>query len=272
MHILAAEAVKIGGFDIAAFIIFMAVVIGVGLWASRHKETSEDYFLAGRTLPWWLIGVSMIAGNISTEQFIGQAGEGYMMGLAIASYEWIAAITLVIVGLYFLPKFLKAGVYTIPEFLEHRFSHSSRSLMSFYMLMATVLVAMPTVLLGGAITLNTIFGIPTWVGIWLIAVVGGTYTMLGGLGAVVWTDLIFGLTLIIGGMVVTVVGFSEVGFMNFFEENADKLHMFLPAENDALPWTALLAGIWIPNFFYWGLNQYIVQRTLGAESLKEGQR
>lgn len=263
---------EIGTFDLVAFLVFMVVVIGIGLWASRKKETSEDYFLAGRMLPWWLIGISMIAGNISTEQFVGQAGKGYTLGLAIASYEWVAAITLVIVALYFLPKFLKAGVYTIPEFLEHRFSQGSRSLMSFYMLMATALVAMPTVLLGGAITLDTIFGIPPWVGIWAIALVGGTYTMLGGLSAVVWTDLLFGLMLIIGGLIVTVIGFAEVGFTEFFVENQEKLNMFQPASNDILPWTALLAGIWIPNFFYWGLNQFIVQRTLGAKSLKEGQR
>ena len=268
-----ATGIRIGTLDIVVFVVFFVVVVAIGLWSSRHKETSEDYFLAGRTLPWWIIGVSMIAGNISTEQFVGQAGEGAMLGLAIASYEWIAAVTLVIVGLYFLPKFLSAGVYTIPEFLEHRFSPGSRSIMSLYMLLATALVVMPAVLLAGSITLHEIFpAIDIWMGIWLIALVGGTYTMLGGLSAVVWTDLLFGITLIIGGLAVTIVGFTEVGFVNFFQENADKLHMVMPATNDTLPWTALVAGIWIPNFFYWGLNQYIVQRTLGAQSLKQGQR
>ena len=263
---------KLGTLDFVIFVGFVIVVIAVGLWASRKKKTSEDYFLAGRSLPWWLIGISMIAGNISAEQFIGQASEGYMLGLAIASYEWIAAITLVVVGIWFLPKFLKAGVYTIPEFLEHRFSKGSRSIMSLYMLLATALVVMPAVLLGGARALHVLFEMPLWIGIWVIALIGGFYTMLGGLGAVVWTDLIFGATLIIGGLIVTIVGFGEVGFVSFFEENADKLNMIMPADNKTLPWTALLAGIWIPNFFYWGLNQYIVQRTLGARSLKEGQR
>ena len=180
------------GFDYVAFVGFIAVVIFISLYASRKQESSEDYFLAGRGLPFWLIGFSLIASNISTEHFVGMAGEGYGMGLAIASYEWIAAITLVLVALYLLPRFLKSGIFTIPEFLEYRYNAAARAIMAVYMMAAFVLVAIATVLYSGALALNTIFGIDLVMGIWLIGVLAGAYTIYGGLKAVVWSDLIQG--------------------------------------------------------------------------------
>jgi solute:Na+ symporter, SSS family len=260
--------------DVVAFLGFIALVVGVSLYQGRKEETSEDYFLAGRNLTWWLIGFSLIASNISTEHFVGMAGSGFgVSGLAVASYEWIAAASLVFVGLWLLPRYLELGIYTMPEFLEHRFGPAARTLMAVYMLLAYVGVAMAAVLYSGALGLATIFDVPLVTGIWLIGLLAGAYTIYGGLKAVVWSDLIQGAALLLGGATVMVLGFQRVGGVGaFLETNADKLHVILPADHPEIPWTALLLGIWIPNFFYWGFNQFITQRTLGAKSLRAGQR
>ncbi|MFB3131341.1 MAG: SLC5 family protein, partial [Rhodothermales bacterium] len=259
--------------DVVAFVAFLAAVIGISLYASRKEDNSEDYFLAGRSLFWWLIGFSLIASNISTEHFVGMAGQGFgSVGMAVASYEWVAAVTLVVVALFLLPLFLRLGIYTMPEFLEHRYGPAARVLMAVYMMVAYVGVAIAAVLYSGAIGLQTIFEMDLLTGIWLIGLLAGVYTMYGGLKAVVWSDLLQGAALLIGGVIVTVIGFSRVGGVGaFMAENADKLHMVLPGDHPEIPWTALLLGIWIPNFFYWGFNQFITQRTLGAKTLAHGQ-
>lgn len=260
--------------DGIAFFGFLATVIGISLYASRKEDTSEDYFLAGRSLTWWLIGFSLIASNISTEHFIGMAGSGFgAPGLAIASYEWIAAVSLVIVAFWLLPLFLKLGIFTMPEFLEHRYGNPARTIMALYLMAAYVVVAIAGVLYSGALGLETIFGLDMMAGIWLIGVLAGAYTVYGGLKAVVWSDLLQGGALLLGGLVVTAIGLDRVGGLGtFLEVNADKLHTVLPADDPELPWTIFLLGIWIPNLFYWGFNQFITQRTLGARSLAAGQR
>ena len=260
--------------DIVFFLMFICLVVGISLYKSRKKkETSEDYFLAGRTLFWYLIGFSLIASNISTEQFVGMAGQSAgHVGMAVASYEWIAAITLVFVAVFFLPKFLKTGIFTIPEFLEHRYNAIPRAIMAFYTVIIYVTVTIAAVLYSGGLTLHTIFGIDLTLAVWIIGIIAAFYTAYGGLKAVIWADLIQGSALIIGGIITMVLGFIAVGGVdNFLQTNADRLHMVLPASHIEIPWTALLLGIWIPNFYYWGFNQYIMQRTLGARSLKQGQ-
>jgi len=261
--------------DIGVFLLFVFFVVGTSLYKSRKKkETSEDYFLAGRTLFWYLIGFSLIASNISTEQFVGMSGQGAgHVGMAVASYEWIAAITLVFVAIFFLPKFLKSGIFTIPEFLEHRYNPIPRAIMAFYTVIIYVAVTIAAVLYSGGLTLHTIFGVKLTTAVWIIGIIAAFYTTYGGLRAVVWADLIQGSALIIGGALTMILGFIAVGGVsNFFQANADRLHMILPSNHIEIPWTALIIGIWIPNFYYWGLNQYIMQRTLGAKSLRQGQR
>ncbi len=159
--------------DLSTFIGFILLVIGVSLYAGRKEETSEDYFLAGRGLTWWMIGLSLIASNISTEHFVGMAGQGYMadIGLAIASYEWIAALSLIIVALFLLPRFLRSGIYTIPEFLEYRYNKWPRLIMGFGLLFMYAGVTMATVLYAGAIAINTIFDVPMEVGVWVIGAI-----------------------------------------------------------------------------------------------------
>lgn len=259
--------------DIAIFVGFFAVVLGTSMYKSRREETGEDFFLASRGLVWPLIGISLIAANISTEQFVGMSGQSAgNVGLAIASYEWMAAITLVFVAFFFLPRFLQTGIYTIPEFLEHRYNHASRALMAVYTMVIYVGVTIAAVLYSGGITIYTIFDIDLTMSIWIIAIVAALYTTWGGLKAVAWADVFQGSALIIGGAIVLFFGLEAIGgWDSFFSHNADRLHMVLPADHPVLPWTALVLGLWIPNIYYWGLNQYITQRTLAAQSLRQGQ-
>ncbi|MCA8949164.1 MAG: sodium/solute symporter [Planctomycetes bacterium] len=282
--------------DAVVFLVFVTAVVAIGLLKGRNENDSESYFLAGRGLSWWLIGFSLIAANISTEQFVGMSGQAAdYVGLAIASYEWMAAITLVVCAFLFLPKFLRAGIYTIPEFLEYRFDKAARSLMALFTMAVYVGVTIAAVIYSGALMIHTLFpdvSIPA--GSWLIGGIAAVYVASGGLKACAWADLIQGSALIVGGAVIlwlaidalaaapvaTLASSADVqgladdagGFAKFFALNRDKLHMVLPADDKILPWTALVVGLWIPNFYYWGLNQYITQRTLGSHSLAHGQR
>ncbi len=293
--------------DIVVFIAFIAAVVFVGLYKSRGESGSEGYFLAGRGLTWWLIGISLIAANISTEQFVGMSGSAAgISGLAIASYEWMAAITLVFVAFLFLPKFLKSGIYTVPQFLEYRFDALSRSVMSFMMVIVLVLVNVTAVIYSGATVADTVFGhsadlpfaIDLEMACWGIGIIAAVYVCAGGLKACAWADLLQGTALIVGGALIAYFAFAvfagkpaaeiattaaftpqaldsikDAGFIEkFFFLNYDKLTMFMPADHSEIPWTALIIGLWIPNFYYWGFNQYIIQRTLGASSLAEGQK
>jgi SSS family solute:Na+ symporter len=296
---------ELHGVDIVVFVLFIVSVIAVGLYKSRGEGDSEDYFLAGRGLSWWLIGFSLIAANISTEQFVGMSGSAAgPLGLAIASYEWMAAITLVVVAFVFLPMFLRSGIYTIPEFLEVRYNAASRAIMAAFTMIIYVGVTIAAVVYSGALTIDTLFHgrfifgfipINVTTGAWIIGVIAAVYVASGGLRACAWADLIQGSALIVGGGVIlyfaldllastptselatTIEGgvnlANDAGaWTKFFALNQDRLHMVLPADNPDIPWTALVVGLWIPNFYYWGLNQYITQRTLGSKSLAEGQK
>ncbi len=262
--------------DLVTFVGFIALVVGVSLYMSRKKETDEGYFLAGRTLSWWVIGLSLIASNISSEHFVGQAGQGFRegVGLAIASWEWIAVFALVITALFLLPRFLRMGIYTMPEFLEYRYDRRSRTFMSVCMLVFYVGVTIATVLYSGALALESIFGLDLRMGIWGIGLLAGFYTFYGGLKAVVWSDVLQGTALLLGGALVTFLGMQEIGgWGEFVARSEGRLHTVLPLDHPELPWLAVFfGGMWLPNLFYWGLNQFITQRTLGARSIEEGQK
>jgi solute:Na+ symporter, SSS family len=264
---------KLSVLDICLFVGFFAITIGTSLFKSRKEETGEDFFLASRSLMWPLIGLSLIAANISSEQFVGMAGQGAgITGMAVASYEWMAAVTLVVVAFFFLPKFLKCGIYTIPEYLEYRYNSTARAIMAFYMVAIYAFVTIAAVIYSGALTLYTLFDMNLTVAVWVIGCVATLYTAWGGLKAVAWADLFQGSALLIGGLITMILGFKAVGGVDsFFTHNADKLHMILPRDHTVIPWTALIVGLWIPNFYYWGLNQFIAQRALAAKSLKQGQ-
>lgn len=259
-------------FDIAVFLLFIVAVVGFSMFKSRREEGSEDYFLAGRRLKWYLIGLSIVAANISTEQFVGMSGQSAgNVGLAVSGYQLLGAVTIVFVALFFLPRFLRAGIYTMPEYLEYRYSPSARAIMAFYMMVIYVCVTITAVIYSGALTLHTIFDMDLVKATWLIGFIAALYTTWGGLKAVVWADLFQGSALLVGGLLTMILGFKVIGVGTFFEANADRLHMVLPREHPEIPWTALVIGLWIPNFYYCGLNQFIVQRTLAAKTLRQGQ-
>ena len=267
--------------DILTFLAFIVFVVGLGIFKGRKEDTSEDYFLAGRGLNWYLIGFTLIAANISTEQFVGMSGSAAgAAGLAIASYEWLSSITLVFVAIYFVPRFLSAGIYTIPEYLEYRYNSAARAIMAVFTMCVYIAVTTPAVVYSGGITIETIFRGSRVFGmemtlqrsVWLIGIVAAIYVTIGGLKACAWADLIQGAGLILGGAMVMFFGFKAIGGAKpFFEANQDKLHMILPAGHPVLPWPVLIFGLWIPCFYYWGLNQYISQKTLASKTLKQGQ-
>lgn len=326
------DNIAMGTLDMVLFFVAVIGVIAFGIWQGKKESVgageqggAAGYFLAGRGLTWWLVGFSLIAANISTEQFVGMSGQAAdWLGMAIASYEWMAAITLVVVAFVFLPKLLRCGIYTIPEFLEYRYGVVSRTVMAISTLIILVGVPTASVIYSGAKVVSVFFaghsvmgldmGSIT-VGCWIIGISAAAYVFVGGLKACAWTDLIWGAALIAGGAVVmglalgamkdaspedliatkvsnstaTVADLEAAGGWERFMllndgrngeaeakegENmaGGKLHMVRPKSDPAIPWTALVLGLWIPNFFYWGLNQYIVQRTLGSKSLAEGQK
>jgi len=279
------------GFQLLDYIVFSAyavLILGVGLWVSRdkkgHQKNAEDYFLASKSLPWWAIGASLIAANISAEQFIGMSGSGFALGIAIASYEWMAALTLIIVGKYFLPIFIEKGLYTIPEFIEKRFSTNLKTILAVFWLGLYIFVNLASVLYLGGLAIETIMGVDMIYAIIGLALFAAAYSLYGGLSAVAWTDVIQVVFLVLGGLVTTYLALNTVsggdgviaGFSKIWEVAPEKFHMILEESNDNyvnLPgiWV-LVGGLWVANLYYWGFNQYIIQRTLAAKSLKESQK
>lgn len=274
--------------DYVIFAAYAALIIGVGLWVSRKKDgkekTSNDYFLASKSLTWWAVGASLIAANISAEQFIGMSGSGYAIGLGIASYEWMAAITLIIVGKFFLPVFLKAEIYTMPQFIVKRYDNRVRTILAVFWLLVYVFVNLTSVLYLGALAIRTIMGVPLMWGIVGLALFAAVYSLYGGLSAVAWTDVIQVIFLVGGGLVTTYLALDAIpatqgiiqGAKYLFTEAPEKFEMVLDKNNPAymdLPGLGvLLGGLWVANLYYWGFNQYIIQRALAAKSQKEAQR
>jgi len=277
-----------GTLDYFIFIAYALIILGVGLWVSRdkkgHQKNAEDYFLAGKSLPWWAIGASLIAANISAEQFIGMSGSGFASGLAIASYEWMAAITLIIVGKYFLPIFIEKGIYTIPEFVEQRYSTNLKTILAIFWIALYVFVNLTTVLYLGSLALETIMGIPMIYGVLGLALFAAAYSLYGGLSAVAWTDVIQVVFLILGGLATTYIALDTVsdgegfiqGLRTIYDAVPERFAMILDTSNPEyknLPGLGVLVGgMWVANLYYWGFNQYIIQRTLAAKSLAEAQK
>jgi SSS family solute:Na+ symporter len=285
--------------DYLIFGLYAVTILAIGLWVSRDKDgkqkNAEDYFLASKSLPWWAVGTSLIAANISAEQFIGMSGSGFALGLAIASYEWMAAITLLVVGKYFLPIFIEKGLYTIPEFIEKRFSTNLKTILAIFWIALFVFVNLTTVLFLGGKALDTIIGVGDG-SILLNSIIGlglfaAAYSLWGGLASVAWTDVIQVVILIFGGLLMTYFALANVtdsgsfidGMKYVYEKAPERFSMILskgeiikPNGGDAwwdLPGLAvLIGGIWVANLYYWGFNQYIIQRTLAAKSLAEGQK
>lgn len=274
--------------DIIIFIAYGCLIIFIGLWVSRekkgHTKDSSDYFLAGKSLPWWAIGASLIASNISAEQFIGMSGSGFALGLGIATYEWMAALTLLIVAKYFLPIFLKKGIFTLPQLLEQRYDGRIRTILAVFWVFLYTFVNLSTVLYLSSLALTVVLGITMWQSIIGLAVMAVAYSIYGGLKAVAWTDVVQVVFLIFGGLVTTYLALDAVsegagalkGLSLLFEKAPEKFDMILSKDNpfykDLPGISVLVGGMWIANLSYWGCNQYIIQRALAAKSIAEAQK
>jgi len=273
--------------DITIFIIYNLLGVGIGFYVSRRKKgkqrSTSEYFLAGKTLPWWAVGAALIAANISAEQLIGMCGSSYVIGIAVASYEWMSALTLIIVAKFLLPVYLKNNIMTMPQFLEKRFDNRVRTSLAVFWLMLYVFINLTTVLYLGALFLNTVLGINMIVAILILVLFTALYSIYGGLMAVAWTDVIHVFFLIAGGILVTVIALSHVslghslfaGMKEMFMKAPEKFDLILSKNNkyyDKLPGiSVLIGGMWLGNLSYWGFNQYVTQKAFAAKNLKEAQ-
>lgn len=284
--------------DWVVFFVYASIIVFTGLWVSRSRKgvqkTTSDYFLAGRSLPWWTIGAALLAANISAEHFIAMSGSGYAVGLAIAAYEWIAAIVLIFVAKYFLPVFISKGIYTMPQFLAQRYDKRVSTIMAVFWVLVYIFVNMTAVLYLGALAMERIIGVPMIYGIIGFSFFSAVYSLWGGMKAIAWTDVINVVVLIFGGLVTTFLAVSALGvdhgffsgFVELIHKAPAKFHMiikegtvFVPngtgGTKDAfldLPGLGVVLGsMWLTNISFWGFNQFIIQRGLAGKSLKEAQ-
>jgi len=277
---------------------YVSIIVFVGLWVSRTKKgeqkTSQDYFLASRSLPWWAIGSTLLAANISAEHFIAMSGSGYAIGLAIAAYEWIAAISLLVVAKYFLPVFIEKKIFTMPQFLEQRYDKRVSACFAVFWILVYIFINMTAVIYLGALALERIIGVPLTYGIIGFSFFSILYSIWGGMKAVAWTDVINVSVLIFGGLVTTAFALNALsdgngviaGFAELLERAPQKFHMVIEKDTlfapdgfggtkDAfsdLPGLGVILGsMWLTNISFWGFNQFIIQRGLAGKSLKEAQ-
>ena len=278
---------QLASLDYLVFFVYFLIVAGYGLWVYRRKTghdgtlegDSKDYFLAEGSLTWWAIGSSLIASNISAEQFVGMSGSGFKMGLAIATYEWMAALTLIIVATFFIPVYLKNKIFTMPQFLSQRYNSTVAMIMALFWLALYVVVNLTSILYLGAIAVSSISGLNLNLCMYLLAFFAVIIT-LGGMKVIGFTDVIQVFFLILGGLATTYLALNLVaehngttgifnGLSIMSKAANDHFHMILSRDNPSyldLPGlTVLLGGMWIVNLNYWGCNQYITQRALGAD-------
>jgi SSS family solute:Na+ symporter len=274
--------------DYVVIAVYAVAIFALAQWVARekggHQKDSSDYFLASKSLPWWAIGASLIAANISAEQIVGMSGSGYAIGLAIASYEWMAALTLLIVGKWFLPIFLRNRIYTMPQFLEQRYGPTIRTLMAVFWLALYIFVNLTSIIWLGSIAVNKIAGIDQDTALYILAAFALFYQLYGGLKAVALTDIVQVTLLVLGGLLVSGLTLSKIGgdagivggFVALTQAAPDHFHMILKPDNpfykDLPGLSVLLGGMWVANLSYWGFNQYIIQRALAAKDLREAQK
>ena len=274
--------------DVAIVAAYALGLFAIAQWVSREpggqRKDAQGYFLAGKALPWWAIGASLIAANISAEQIIGMSGSGYAIGLAIASYEWMAAFTLLLVGKFFLPIFLRAGIYTMPQFLAQRYDERVKTVMAVFWLGVYTLVNLTSILWLGALAINTVAGVDLSIGLVALGVFALSYSLYGGLRAVALTDIIQVTLLVAGGLMISWILLDQIGdghgpiagFVALSDQAPEKFEMILARDHPhymSLPGlSVLLGGMWIMNLSYWGFNQYIIQRALAAKSIDEAQK
>ena len=279
--------------DWIVFIGYAIIIVFVGLWVSRKKKgeqrTSQDYFLASRSLPWWAIGSTLLAANISAEHFIAMSGSGYAIGLAIAAYEWIAAVSLIFVAKYFLPVFIEKGIFTMPQFLSQRYDKRVSTCFAVFWILVYIFVNMTAVIYLGALAMERIIGVPMIYGVIGFSAFSALYSLWGGMKAVAWTDVINVAVLIFGGLVTTAFALNALsdgngviaGFAELLDKAPQKFHMiiekgtlFAPdgkgglkdAFSDLPGLECNLGSMWLTNLSFWGFNQFIIQRGLAGKT------
>src|SRR5437588_6222764 len=253
--------------DIVIIAFYFALVFGIGIYFARRKRTSEEYFLAGRDVGWFFIGASLFVSNISTEHFIGLSGTGASSGLAVGHFEWLACLILLILGWVFVPFYLRSNVFTMPEFLERRFSRSCAVYLAAISILAYVFTKISVHLYAAAIVLERVVGWSPLTAAVILVVATGIYTIAGGLAAVIYTDLVQTLILLAGAMALTIIGLDKVGGFAGLRAAVptDYFHMIKPATDGEFPWTGIFFGAPILGIWYWCTDQVIVQRVLSAK-------
>jgi len=257
--------------------IYFLALIAVAVWVVLQKnKNTEDYFLAGRNVGWFVIGASIFASNIGSEHVVGLAGTGFESGTPMAHYELHAWIVLLL-GWLFLPFYIRSGAFTMPEFLEKRFDSRSRWFLSVFSLLAYVLTKVSVTIYAGGIVVSELLGIPFWYGAIGVVVFTGIYTVVGGMKAVIYTETLQTIVLILGSVVITYLGLQQVGGWDELQDTVravspDHFNMWRPMSDPDFPWTGLLIGGTIVGIWYWCTDQYIVQRTLAAHNIKIGRR
>ncbi|MCC5914964.1 MAG: sodium:solute symporter [Balneolaceae bacterium] len=259
--------------DVIVIVVYIVVILWIGFWVSRNTEDTEDYFLAGRSLTWYLIGFSLLASNMSSTSLIGMAGSAYGSGISVFNYEWMAAIVLVFFTIFLLPLLLKSGVFTMPEFLERRFDRRSRYYFSGFTILGNIFIDTAGALYAGALVIFLLYPeVPFALSVIILAILAGAYTILGGLKAVVYTDTIQAVLLLFGAFLISALAFGQVGSWEAVTTGVDEgmLSLIQPADDPFLPWPGLLFGVPLLGFYFWCTNQFMVQRVLGARSLDDG--
>lgn len=267
-----------GALDYVTILLYFVAVFFIAWWAAFRKkatrETSSGYFLAGRNVGWFVIGGSLFASNIGSEHLVGLAGTGAASGVAVAQFEILASLILLILGWVFVPFYLKSQVYTMPEFLERRYSPGARAYLSWMSIIGYVLTKISVTILAGAIVFETLLGIEFWTGALIVVIATGIYTVFGGLRAVIYTDLMQTFVLIAGSITVTIIGLNALGGWGEMYEIAGSsfFNMWRPVSDPDFPWTGILFGAPILGVWYWCTDQFIVQRVLSAKNQDQARR
>jgi solute:Na+ symporter, SSS family len=267
------ETFEVGALDIGILIGYLVLSRLIPLLLTRGEKDSSEYFLGGRNFVWPLIGFSLFATNMSGASFVGLAGAGYNSGISVYSYEWMAAVILVLFVFFILPFYLRSEVFTMPEFLERRYDRRSRTTFAGFLVFMSMFVDAAAALYAGGLVARTLFpGPPLWVHVAALALLAGVYTIFGGLGAVVISDSIQAVVLILGGALIFFLTWLEIPSWAEMEAAAPAgaLNIIQPIDDPALPWPGLFTGVLIIGIYFWTTNQLIVQRTLGAKSLDHG--
>ncbi len=264
---LAATHRTLAPIDLVIIGIYFLIVFGIGFYFSRKERTSEDYFLAGRSIGWFAIGTSLFVSNISTEHFIGLAGSGAAVGLAPGHFEWQASLILLLLGWVFVPFYLRSNVFTMPEFLERRFNRNCATYLASISIIAYIFTKISVHLYAGAIIAESVLGWRPMTAAIILVIATGVYTVAGGLAAVIYTDLVQTLILLAGAIVLTVIGLEKVGGFTGLRALLPPayFHMFKPVTDPNFPWTGIIFGAPLVGIWYWCTDQMIVQRVLSAK-------